>query len=279
MVPRQNLVNKLRAAWQITWSTLQRRRASLLTFAAIAALFQFITAASLDLVGGMESVEGTLKSYSPTLRQLLKVSPALQADYSLQNHFAFTWLHPFFIGLCAAFVVGRSAEALAGEIESGSIYLVLSRPVPRWTLVLGRVGEVGLGLAFILLVSWLGLIIGVQLAGFESLPYGRYAVLVLTAWCLFMGLTAVALVVSSLASRAGIAIALGTVWTLATYVLDVLPQAVNSPLAWLNPWHHYYPPGIVAGNSIGWLGLAVSLGWLLAALVAAITFFGRRDLV
>jgi ABC-type transport system involved in multi-copper enzyme maturation permease subunit len=272
-------VNNFRAAWQITWSTLQRRRGSLLTFAAIAAIFQFITAVSLDLVGGMESVEGTLKSYSPGLRQLLKVSPALQADYSLQDHFAFTWLHPFFIGLCAAFVVGRSAEALAGEIESGSIYLVLSRPVPRWTLVLGRIGEVGIGLALILGVSWLGLTIGVQLAGFEPLPFGRYALLVVTAWCLFMALTAVALVVSSVASRAGIAIALGTVWTLATYVLDVLPQAVDSPLAWLNPWHHYFPPAIVGGDSIGWLGLMVSLGWLLASVLAAIALFGRRDLV
>jgi len=272
-------VSNLHAAWQITWSTLQRRRGSLLTFAAIAAIFQFITAVSLDLVGGMESVETTMKSYSPGLRQLLKVSPALQADYSLQDHFAFTWLHPFFIGLCAAFVVGRSAEALAGEIESGSVYLVLSRPVPRWTLVIGRMGEVGVGLAVILLLSWLALVIGVQLAGFEPLPTGPYALLVLTAWCLFMALTAVALVVSSMASRAGIAIALGTVWTLATYVLDVLPQTVNSPLAWLNPWHHYFPPEIVGGDSFGWLGLAVSLGWLAAAVGLATRLFARRDLV
>jgi len=279
MARRLNLMNNFHAAWQITWSTLQRRRGSLLTFAAIAAIFQFITAVSLDLVGGMESVESTIKSYSPGLRQLLKVSPALRGDYSLQDHFASTWLHPFFIGLCAAFVVGRSAEALAGEIESGSVYLVLSRPVPRWTLVLGRIAEVGIGLAFILLLSWLGLIIGVQLAGFESLPYGRYGLLVATAWCLFMGLTAVALVVSSVASRAGIAIALGTVWTLATYVLDVLPQTVNSPLGWLNPWHHYYPPEIVGSDSIGWLGLVVSLGWLTAAVLTAMALFGRRDLV
>ena len=65
----------LRAAWQITWSTLERRRGSLLTYTGIAATFHFITAVALPWVGGMDSVETTLKSYSPGIRQLLKISP------------------------------------------------------------------------------------------------------------------------------------------------------------------------------------------------------------
>ncbi|MEJ2089723.1 MAG: ABC transporter permease subunit [Gammaproteobacteria bacterium] len=268
----------LRAAFHITWSTLQRRRGSLLTYTGIAALFHLITAIALPMVGGLDAVESTLKGYSPGIRQLLKISPAL-SDYSLQDHLAFTWLHPFFIGLCAAFVVGRSAEALAGEIESGAVYLVLSRPVPRWTLVVGRVGEVGVGLAVILLTSWLGLIVGVLLADLGPLPLGRYAVLVATAWCLFMALATVALTVSSAASRAGVAAAIGTIWTLATYVLDVFPAAADSKLAWLNPWHHYFPPGTISGDAVGWAGLAVLLAWTVAGSVTAMAVFGRRDLV
>lgn len=267
------------SAWQIAWSTLQRRRGSLLTFAAIAATFHFITAVSLELIGGLDSVESTLKSFSPSLRQLLKISPDLQAAYSLQAHLAYTWMHPFFIGLCAAFVVGRSADALAGDIESGSIYLVLSRPVPRWTLVLGRVGETGIGLAIILLMSVLGLSIGVEVAGLGSLPLGRYAVLAATAWCLFMALSAVALVVSSAASRTGIAVAVGTIWTLVTYVLDILPLTVDSPFAWLNPWHHYFPPGTIAADSTQWAGVMILLCWIVAGTSAAMAFFGRRDLI
>lgn len=272
-------MHDLRAAWQITWSTLQQRRGSLLTFAGIAAAFHFITAVALPLVGGMESVQSTLKSYSPGIQQLLKISPGLQAEYGLQDHFAITWLHPFFIGLCAIFVVGRSAEALARDIESGAVYLVLSRPIPRSTLVLGRVGEVGVGLAVILLMSWLGLVIGVELAGLEPLPVDRYAVLVLTAWCLFMALSAVALIVSSSASRTSVAVAIGTIWTLVTYVLDVVPVTAESPLARLNPWHHYFPPTIIAGDSMGWSGLVILLAWTIAGTLTAMTLFGRRDLV
>lgn len=272
------MMGELRAVWLIAWSTLERRRGSLLTFAGVAATFHFITAVALQLVGGMDSVKSTLEGYSPAIRQLLKISPGL-TEYTVQDHFAFTWLHPFFIGLCAAFVVSRSAEALAGDIESGSVYLVLSRPVRRWVLVLGRVAEIGVGLAVILLMSWLGLVVGIQIAGLDPLPLDRYAVLVVTAWCLFMALSAVALVVSSAASRVGIATALGTIWTLVTYVLDVLPQGSRSPLAWLNPWHHYFPPAIVAGDASEWPGLAILLGWTAVAVLVAAFVYGRRDLV
>jgi len=269
---------EVRAVWLIAWSTLQRRRGSLLTFAGVAAAFHFITAVSLQLVGGMDSVKSTLEGYSPGIRQLLKISPTL-TEYSVQDHFAFTWLHPFFIGLCAAFVVSRCAEALAGDIESGSVYLVLSRPVRRWTLVLGRVAEVGMGLAVILLLSWLGLVVGIQIAGLDTLPWDRYGVLVITAWFLFMALSAVALVVSSAASRVGIATATGTIWTLATYVADVIPQGAHSSIAWLNPWHHYFPPAIVAGDAATGPALAILLVWTAAAVLAAAILYGRRDLV
>jgi ABC-type transport system involved in multi-copper enzyme maturation permease subunit len=272
------MMTELSAAWQITWSTLQQRRASLLTYAGIAAAFHFITAVALPSVGGMESVETTIKSYSPAIQQLLKISPTV-SEYSLQDHFSFTWLHPFFIGLCAAFVVGRSAEALAGDIESGAVYLVLCRPVPRWTLVLGRLGEVALGLAVILLTSWLALIIGIQLAEFPALPLSGYARLVATAWCLFMAISVVALIASSLASRSGIAAAIGTIWALSSYVLDVLPAVASSPIAWINPWHHYFPPAIVAGSAFTWMSLLVLLTWIATGALVATLLFGRRDLV
>jgi len=271
-------VRNLGAAWHIAWSTLQRRRGSLLTYTTIAATFHFITAVALPSVGGMESVETTLKSYSPTIQQLLKISPVL-TDYSLADHFAFTWLHPFFIGLCAAFVVGRTAEALAGEIESGSVYLLLSRPVPRWALVLGRFGEVGVGLAVILLASWLGASIGIYISDFPALEPAGYARLVATAWCLFMALSVVALITSSITSRSSVAAATGTIWAISSYVLDIVPAVNASSFAWLNPWHHYFPPAIVSGNAPPWTGLAVFLCWIVTGTFLSIALFGRRDLI
>ncbi len=268
----------LRAAGEILRATLRRRRGSLFVYAGIAGAFHFITGFALPLIGGRQTVESMLKSYSPAMRELLKVTPALESGYSLQAHFALTWLHPFFIGLCAAFVVGRAAESLAGEIESGAVYLSLSRPVPRSALLLGRLGEIGVGLALILVLSWLGLLAGAQFVGEVELPVAAYLHLVITAWCLFMAIGMVALLASSRASRAGPAAAIGTIWALASYLFDVIPSLAASGFAWLNPWHHYDPPAIVAGHADAWPGLFLLLGWSIAGTVAAAVCFDRRDL-
>jgi hypothetical protein len=62
-------------------------------------------------------------------------------------------------------------------------------------------------------------------------------------------------------------------------VLDVFPAAADSKLAWLNPWHHYFPPGTISGDAVGWAGLAVLLAWTVAGSLTAMALFGRRDLV
>ena len=54
------------------------------------------------------------------------------------------------------------------------------------------------------------------------------------------------LIISSLTSRAPTAGGITTAVTLITFVLDVIPFLANSALAWLNPWHHYFPQAIVA---------------------------------
>ncbi|MCA9981086.1 MAG: ABC transporter permease, partial [Anaerolineales bacterium] len=79
-----------------------------------------------------------VSTFPDGLRQLLKIAPNLQAGFGLADYLAFTWLHPVFLGLGAALVVGRAADALAGQVETGHVYLVLSRPVPRWALVWGK---------------------------------------------------------------------------------------------------------------------------------------------
>jgi ABC-type transport system involved in multi-copper enzyme maturation permease subunit len=272
-------VRNLSACWQITLATLRRRYASLLTFAGVAAVFHIIVAASFPFIGGMDSVQSVLQTFPPGLRQLLKLAPNLQAGFGLIDYLSFTWIHPFFVGLCAAFAVGRSAEALAGEIETGSVYLLLSRPVPRWTLVVGKVGEMAFGLGVILVVSWLGLVIGAGLGRLGPLPVDRYLLVIVMAWPLFTSLGGVALIVSSVSSRVGIAVAIGTIWTLVTFVLDVIPALAGSSLAWLNPWHHYFPQEIIVSNSVDVTGLIILIVWIIASTLIAITLFARRDLV
>jgi len=200
----------------------------------------------------------------------------------VQDYLAFTWMHPLFIGLGAAFVVSRATDALAGEIERGSIYLVLSRPVARWAFVLGKALEMILGAGAIALAGWLGLALGVRAPGVQEVAAGlslaHYGLAALMAWLIFAALGGGSFVISACFSRTGPSAGLGTAWTLVSFVLDVIPLFAVSALAWVNPWHHYFPQAIVASGQIDPVGVLVLLAWAVGGIGTAVVVFGRRDL-
>ncbi len=264
--------------WAVAWSTFRRRFGSLLAFSAGAAAFQALVAVSFPAIGGMDTVTSVVQTFPEGLRSLLKLAPNLQAGFGLQDYLAFSWIHPVFLGLGAAFVVSRAADALAGEIERGSIYLSLSRPVPRWTFVTGKALEMFAGVGIFCLVSWLGMVAGITVAGLGPLPLERFLLIALVAWPLFGALGAGSLAISSTVSRTTVAGGLATAWTLLSFVLDVIPLFAASALAWINPWHHYFPQAIAATGQIDPFGLVVLLAWCALGMLAAVLIFGRRDL-
>lgn len=271
-------VSILRAPLLIARSTFRRKSGSLLAFAIGAAFFQALVAVSFPAIGGMETVTSVVQTFPEGLRNLLKLAPNLQAGFGLVDYLAFTWLHPVFLGLGAAFVVSRASDGLAGEIERGGVYLTLSRPIPRWAFVLGKALEMYFGAGLFVLMSWFGMILGIAIAGLGSLPLDRFFLVALVAWPLFGALGAGALIISSILSRGGLAGGLGTAWTLIAFILDVIPAVTNSALAWLNPWHHYFPQEILATGRIPFAGLTVLVAWCVFGTAAAVALFRRRDL-
>ena len=258
-------------------STLRRKRWSLLWFALSVAAFHWLVAVSFPAIGGMEAVTSVVRTFPEGLRTLLKLAPNLQAGFGAQDYLAFTWMHPLFIGLGAAFVVARATDALTGEIERGAIYLTLSRPLRRWNFVLGKALEMVAGAGVIALAGWLGLALGVQSLPYD-LPLGNYALAALMAWLLFGALGGGALWIASCFSRTAPAGGLAIAWTLIAFVLDVIPAIANAPVGWLNPWHYYFPQEIVATGRVEPVGVVVMIGWLVGGVASAIGVFGRRDL-
>lgn len=271
-------MSNLRAVWLIATATFYRRRLSLLIFAGAAAFFHGLVAVSFPAIGGTAAVESVVTTFPEGLRQLLKIAPNLQGGFALPDYLAFSWFHPVFLGLGAAFVVGRATEALAGEIERGAVYLTLSRPVARWALVVGKALEMYVGTAALAWAGWLGLVIGLWLTPLGELPLGRYALIALEAALLFGALGGGALLISAVCSRTSTAGGLGSAWTLIAFLLDVIPAVANSPLAVLNPWHYYFPQELLNSGRIDPLAIFVFSSWIILSTAAAVWLFQRRDL-
>ena len=269
---------------RILRATLRRKWVSLAAFAFGAGFFHAQVALSYPAIGGIETIQSVVGAFPPGLRTLLRIAPNLQAAFGVLDYLAFSWFHPVFLGLGAAFVVSRATDALAGEIDRGSIYLLLSRPLPRWTLVAGKSVEMVLGAGCLALAGWAGQVLGVALAGAEPLaggqplPLERFLLIAPLAWGLLAALGAGALVISSVTSRTALAGGLASAWTLAAFVLDVIPAVAESPLAWLNPWHYYFPQEVVATGQMDWVAFGALALWTFLATSVAAVLFGRRDL-
>lgn len=272
------MLTDARAVGRITVSTCRRRLPSLLGFAGFAALFHGLIVLSFPAIGGMPAVQSVVQTLPDGLRNLLRIAPNLQAGFALREYLAFSWFHPLFLGLGAAFVVQRATDAIATEVETGGVYLTLSRPVPRWAYLLGKAIEMIIGAGFICLAGWAGLAITAPALP-EAVPLGGYLLAAFTAWLLFGALGGGALVISAMCSRESISAGIGAAWTLVALFLDVIPGVAASPLGQLNPWHHYYPQQIVTTGSIQFGSVLALSGWIVGSIAVATLIFRNRDLV
>lgn len=276
---RNDGIGRAAAVAQIFASTLRSKRTSLAAFALGMAFFHALIAVSFPAIGGLNAVNSVVQTFPDGLRTLLRIAPNLQAGFGVRDYLALSWFHPVFLGLGAAFVVNRTADALAQGVERGAVYLTLSRPIRRSDQVLGKAGEMIVSAGAITLAGWLGLAGGAALTLDVTLPLGRYLLAAGMAWLLFAALGSGALVISAASSRGGTAAGWGSAWTLIAFALDVIPAVADSPVGILNPWHTYYPQEIVATGQVDSAGVLVLLTWIVGGVGAAVWLFGRRDLV
>src|ERR1700676_172488 len=86
------------------------------------------------------------------------------------------YVHPLMQTIFCIWGIGRAAGAIAGEIDRGTMELLLAQPVPRSRLVLGHLGVDCVIIPILCLSLWAGTWIGVwmvspiQLREIKTLP-------------------------------------------------------------------------------------------------------------
>ena len=80
-------------------------------------------------------------------------------------------LHPVVMILCSLWAVGRAAGAISGEIDRGTMELLMSQPVPRNRLILAHLIVDALVIPIICSAILLGTQLGLELAGPFKIDY------------------------------------------------------------------------------------------------------------
>jgi ABC-2 type transport system permease protein len=188
--------------------------------------------------------------------------------------------HPFLIALISIFAVGSASTAIAGERQSGTLEVVLARPIPRLTyLVTHEVAILGV-VAVLVALLLAGMTVGIVVHGYSGeVNLAGLPLVWLNGFLLWAAFTTFSLAASASSDRSGPAIGLALAYLLINYFLELLGSFWDAA-SWTQAYSlfdHFQPTEIFAGraNPVDFALLAVVA---LVPLAYAIWRFPRRDL-
>lgn len=193
------------------------------------------------------------------------------------------WNHPFVILTMAIWVIARGSAAVGGELERGSMDIILSRPVSRTTYLVSQTAAALLGLAMLIAAMILGNIVGGRVVHLENpVPFRvllKPAINLYSVGLIIYGYTQFFSSLDSVRWRPNL---LGSVVTLAGFILNIV---VNLPTLedwkWLDRYSIFkaYNPveAVVKGEAFVFNSMILA-GLGSVFLVLSIVYFNRRDL-
>jgi ABC-type transport system involved in multi-copper enzyme maturation permease subunit len=169
----------------------------------------------------------------------------------------------------------------AGEVDRGTIDVLLGLPVSRWGLVVSETAVWLAGVAAILALAVLGHLIGSRNVAADLRPeLARVLIVIANLGCLSFAVGAAAWLASSLSDRRGRAITTVFVIMVASFLVNYLAQLWQPAqrIAFLGVLRYYRPLMILRDGAWPVTDMAVLLCVGGACWAAAGVIFARRDL-
>jgi len=269
----------LLAAFQILWAVVSKR----------------ITADILRSLGGLVTVaqirETIFKGPGQILNSLIGGS-MIEIDRA-QDMLSVGYVHPLTQTILCIWAVGRASAAIAGEIERGTMELLLAQPIPRGRLVLAHLGVDCLTIPILCLSMWAGTWFGAwstglldssMQAGLQVFPW-RFGPALMPAMLLMFAVSGYTIWLSALGRSRGRVLGLAIFVTLLQFLINLIGQ-LWPPLSMLRPFtvfYHYTPQQIILQadwqvHASNWSGPAVLLAVGAVGYMLALSSFCRRDL-
>lgn len=188
--------------------------------------------------------------------------------------------HPFVIALIGIFAVGSGSVAIAGERQSGTLEIVLARPLAR-RAYLATHELVALAVVALLVAMLLaGMSVGALALGIDrDLDLGMMPLVWLNGFLLWGAFATFSLAASASFDRPGPAIGLAVAYLLVNYFLEIL-GSFWSAAQWTQEYslfHHFESGQILTGNA-NLFDFALLATASAVPLLYALWVFPRRDL-
>ena len=263
----------LRKAWQETWTVTALCGLGLILFEAVEG-YTLVT---------LQSEVSVILSQFPVLEKLLRMLVGADRTLGQLGPDAFpaiAWAHPLALVLIWTHAVTCCTRVPAGEVDRGSIDVLLGLPVSRWQLQVNESFAWVASGAGLLLMFVAGNRLGNALAHGPRIELWRLASLAGNLFCLYVAVGGLAWLVSALSDRRGRAASVVAAFVLFSFLLSYLAPFWNvaEQFSFLSVLHYYVPLKVLREGLCPVRDMLV-LGGLGAALWAAGGIvFARRDL-
>jgi ABC-2 type transport system permease protein len=193
---------------------------------------------------------------------------------------AIAWMHPVLLAMVWAHAITYCTRVPAGEVDRGTIDVLLGLPVSRWGLCAAE--------TLVWLVSGLVLMAAVAagnrlgnfIAGGPRIEPRRLVILAVNLYCLYVAVGGFSWFISSLSDRRGRAVAGVLAFVLGSFLLHYLGPFVEfaERISFLSLLHYYVPFHVLRDGlwPVEGMAVLVAIGAVLWAAGGAI--FARRDL-
>ena len=263
------ILRALRESWPTT-----------LTLGLVLAVVESLLAFVLPKFGSQVAQEWLQLDFARGIMQAM-LGTAVADRLGPQMFAAMAWVHPVVLALVWAHALVCCTRVPAGEVDRGTVDVLLGLPVSRWEIFFSET-FVWLGCGLVLMAAAL---VGNVLGGL-SLPPGqrehvsRLLVVLLNLYLLYVAVGGLAWLISAVSDRRGRAITIVFLVLLTLFLLNYLAQfwAPLEKIVFLGPLHYYRPITVLGTGAWPLRDLAVLLGagallWFLGGVI-----FSRRDL-
>jgi ABC-2 type transport system permease protein len=299
------IVMVLLAGFQCLWVKITQR-----TVVEISPVFSTLAARAGT---NQKAIENIIFSGPGKLAQTIIGGESLHFERAM-DVLSIGYVHPLMQIIFAIWAIGRAASAVAGEIDRGTMELLLAQPIPRRSVILAHLCVDAIVIPLLCLSLWAGTLLGVHLVGpftadtsaLKAFPFPvtiDESLLRVDAWAfgpalwnvgaLLFATSGVTMALSAASRFRNRVIGAAVLLFLVQFLVNVVGQLLDS-VAWMRPltvFFYYQPQQVVlkglwtVNPGAAWGGgpFGVNMLMVLFAVGAAgyglaLLIFARRDL-
>ena len=257
-------------------ATLRGSKVSIPVLCFAALLFSFVFLATFDAFGDMffEMIETMPQGF----RALIKASGEYASEE--MGYLAVGFREPIYLIIILSFVIASSSSAIAKEIERGTIFLLLSRPVSREEFFLAKFATTFIGTVLLLCFAILGTWLGSLVFGVNGIDYDLVFKIQINVFFLAIAVAGIGYLISSILSEGSKTLALSSGVTVLMFFIEFLADSLPSIdwIGYVSVFHYYEPSILVNSESLSWGNLSILIIVGFIGLILATIMFKRRDI-